>query len=66
MKWTDGVSDDQSWVRELLGDVWGKLLNRADGPSIGIVTKEVIVRIHPQKVVALARTQGSRLFRLDL
>ena len=53
-------------MRELLRDVWGELFNRADGPSIRSVTDEAIIRIHPHKTIALARTQRPKRFRLDL
>ena len=34
VRWTDGVSDEENRMRELLGDVWGKPFDRSDGPSI--------------------------------
>ena len=61
---TDAVPDDEDWDLKLLGVGWRKPLDRRNWPFIGTIAVDVVVRICPEEIHLLARTQESRRFRL--
>lgn len=62
---TNSVSNDENWVLELLGAVWGKPFNGTYGPFIRYISVGAVVKIYPEKIHPLVRTQESTCFRLD-
>ena len=63
--YTYAVRNEKDWILELLVFVWGKLLDRTDGPPIRCVAEEANVRVITTEILPV-RTQDSRRSRLDL